>query len=130
MRSDYVDDAMVKLDDWFKTSLRQIVDPLQEYLLGQRPALKVSVSLSEPTEVLYQTLFEAFNRFPQPELKYLSPLEKQQAFNQFFFYELAVLAWLVLRDRHQFLSFSILTSAAGIILAQFNHHTPAPPGKD
>ena len=86
--TDYVDDAMIRLNGWFKNSLRQIVDPLQEYLLGQRPDLRVSISLGEPASVLYQTLFEVYNRFPPPELNHLSPLEKQLAFDEFFFYQL------------------------------------------
>jgi hypothetical protein len=86
--TDYIDDATVKLDGWFKTTLREVVTPLQEYLLGQRDTLTIAIDLGEPVAVMYQTLFDVYNRFPPPEVSNLTPLQRQMAFNDFFFYEL------------------------------------------
>lgn len=85
---DYIDDAAVKLDPWFKSTLRQVVPPVRDYLLGQTQTLNVSISLEEPAAALYTTLLDAFNRFPPPELAGLSAAQKQAAFNSFFFFEL------------------------------------------
>jgi hypothetical protein len=85
---DYIDDAAVKLEPWFKDSLREIVPPVHDYLLGQSQTLDIHISLEEPATVLYETLFDVFNRFPPPELAGLSPDQRQMAFNAFFFFEL------------------------------------------
>ena len=85
---DYIDDTAVKLDPWFKSTLRQIVPPIHDYLLGQTQTLNVSISLAEPASVLYSTLFDAFTRYPPPEFSGSSPIQKQAAFNNFFFFEL------------------------------------------
>ncbi len=85
---DYIDDAAVKLEPWFKDSLREIVPPVHDYLLGQSQTLDVHVSLEEPALVLYETLFDVFSRFPPPEFANLTPAQRQLAFNAFFFFEL------------------------------------------
>ncbi len=85
---DYVDDAAVKLEPWFKDTLRGIVPPVHDYLLGQSQTLDVHISLVVPAEVLYETLFDVFSRFPPPEFANMTPTQRQLAFNAFFFFEL------------------------------------------
>jgi hypothetical protein len=84
---DYIDDALVKLDPWFKSTLRQVVPQIHDYLLGQTQTLDVSISLEEPTNVLYSTLFDVFYRFPPPELAGFSASQKQLEFNNFFYFQ-------------------------------------------
>ncbi|APV43539.1 hypothetical protein Dform_00176 [Dehalogenimonas formicexedens] len=84
---DYIGDAAVKLDPWIKSTLREIVPPVHDYLLGKTQTLDVSISLEQPTVVLYSTFLDAFNRFPPPQLAGLSAAQKQAAFNNFFFFE-------------------------------------------
>ncbi|PPD58236.1 hypothetical protein [Dehalogenimonas etheniformans] len=84
---DYIDDAAVKLDPWIKSTLREIVPPIHDYLLGQTQTLNVSISLEQPAVVLYSTFLDAFNRSPPPQLSGSSAAQKQAAFNNFFFVE-------------------------------------------
>lgn len=86
--TDYIDDAMIKQDAWFKATLREVVTPLQEYLLGQRDTLDIVIDLGETVAVMYQTLFDVYSRFPPPEVSDMTPLERQMAFNIFFYNEL------------------------------------------
>jgi hypothetical protein len=85
---DYIDDATIKLEPWFKATLREVVPPVHDYLLGQSQTLDVSIPLDEPAVVLYSTLLDVFNRFPPPELAGLTPAQRQIAFNGFFFFQL------------------------------------------
>ncbi len=82
---DYIDDATLKMEPWIKASLREIVPPVHDYLLGQSQSLDVFIPLDEPAFILYGTLLDVFNRFPPPELAGLSPAQRQTAFNFFFF---------------------------------------------
>lgn len=86
--ADYVDDAMLELDSWFKQTLRIVVPPLHDYLLQLNPSLEVSVPLLEPAIVLYDTLYDVYTRFPPPELAGATPEERLAEFNYFFFFEL------------------------------------------
>ncbi len=82
---DYVDDATLKMEPWIKASLREIVPPVHDYLLGQSQTLDVFIPLDEPAFILYETLLDVFNRFPPPELAGSTPAQRQTAFNFFFF---------------------------------------------
>ena len=82
---DYIDDATLKMEPWIKASLREIVPPVHDYLLGQVQTLDVFIPLDEPAIILYETLLDVFNRFPPPELAGLTPAQRQTAFNFFFF---------------------------------------------
>ncbi|XUX00596.1 MAG: hypothetical protein TUN42_01045 [Dehalogenimonas sp.] len=77
----------MKLDPWIKSTPRQIVPHIHNYLLGQTQTLNVSISLEQPAVVLYSTFLDAFNRSPLPQLSGLSAAQKQAAFNNFFFVE-------------------------------------------
>ncbi|TFG45804.1 MAG: hypothetical protein E4H31_02230 [Dehalococcoidia bacterium] len=85
---DYIDDATLKLKSWFDSTLREIVPPLQQYLLGQSETLNVFIPLDEPVSVIYNTLLDVFSRFPPPEMSGLTPSQRLLLFDDFFFYEL------------------------------------------
>jgi hypothetical protein len=86
--ADYVDDAMMELDPWFRQTLRRVVPPVHDYLLQLSPTLQVSVPLLEPAIVMYNTLYDIYTRFPPPELAGATPEERLAEFNNFFFFEL------------------------------------------
>lgn len=89
--TDYIGDAMVKLDGWFHDTLREVVPAFQQYMLGQSDELHYYIDLDEePYRVIYQTMLDVYNQYPPPELAELSPLQKQMAFNYFFETEIAV----------------------------------------
>ncbi|AKG53149.1 hypothetical protein DGWBC_0466 [Dehalogenimonas sp. WBC-2] len=85
---DYIDDAAVKMEAWANVALRDIVPPLQQYLLGSTDSLDIHVPLDEPFTTLYVTLFDVYTAFPPPELSGLTPNQKIAAFNEFFYFQL------------------------------------------
>ncbi|MEN8613734.1 hypothetical protein ABFB09_00430 [Dehalogenimonas sp. THU2] len=89
---DYIDNATVKMEDWYKDALRKLFPPMKEYLLGTSQSLDIFIPLDQPLTTLYITLLDVYNRYPPPELSGLTLAQKQAAFDDFFFFQL-VAGW-------------------------------------
>ena len=82
--TEYVDDAVDKLEPVIKEELTAAADPISDYLLGKSQSFNIVISLEPAVESLKDDLRAAFLESPPLELAGLSMAQLEQYFNEYF----------------------------------------------
>jgi hypothetical protein len=80
----YLDEAIPKLEPWIEEQASIVVGPVVDYMLGESPTLGVVVSLESMKDILQTSTREAFLKSPPPELATASPTELDRYFNDYY----------------------------------------------
>ena len=79
-----LDDVIADLEPWIKEQARVAIYSGYDYLLGESQSLSLVISLEPMKERLRDSLWQAFQQSPPPELAGLPPAQAEQYFNEFY----------------------------------------------
>jgi len=79
-----LDDVIADLEPWIKEQASLAIYSGYEYLLGESQSLSLVISLEPMKEKLRDSLWQAFQQSPPPELAGLPPAQVEQYFNEFY----------------------------------------------
>jgi len=80
----YLDEAIPRLEPWIEEQVNIAAGPVVDYILGEKPTLRVVVSLEPMKAILRVSTREAFLKSPPPELATASAAELDRSFNDYY----------------------------------------------